>query len=737
MRHFILALAALVAWQALTLPGAAAPPPGRSERVVGPGVTLIREFRPDVPTYFHVLKVDLRHPHVRIGSEKLDLFKGEKVATTVARLNGAGEKVIAAVNGDFWTNQPRSFLPIGYFVARGMIYSNPATQGRSILATLASGEVVFTVVTQEVVLTLDNIDQPVRIPNLNSVRTSDSLTLFTPVFDSAIPVNPTRKLLRFALLSGRFLPNEPATLQYMGPITDAEPNGPTSGSLILALPADDPQAALLADLQPGTVGLLLARVPEVDGVITNAIGGGPRIVRDGQVKVEWREERMGESFGIKHPRTAAGISKDGSTLILAVADGRQPALSSGMTLDELAQLMLEEGAHDAINLDGGGSSTMVVRGEVVNSPSDAGGPRTVANAFAVFSTAPDGLPAARLLLDAPASVLRLPVGASTTARIEVVDEFYSPVPADGIEMRADSSSESVAAEVEGGVLRIRAVGPETATVMVSCDGLAPAQLRIQPVAVDRIEVAPEALVLSTDEEETLEVRLLDAEGQPITLLPGIVTISGGEGVAIDEYRITGRSTGSSHLTVTAGETSATVPVHVNRSRTVTLHSFDTPPTTTLRGVLFDESTSRAERETSVLPREGDASTAMVYTLLPGGTSKAALPIGAAIAERPAKLGVWVYGDASENWLRCELLDANSHRFLLDFTDGSKGITWKDEWKRIEVPLSSVIPYHDNPTARLEFPATVSEIYIAQTQEARKGSGRLLFDGLDAIYPPAD
>lgn len=77
----------------------------------------------------------------------------------------------------------------------------------------------------------------------------------------------------------------------------------------------------------------------------------------------------------RHPRTAAGLTADGERLILTVIDGRQPAWSVGMTLPELADLMVEFGAFEAINLDGGGSSSFVYRDPetnkvVQNRPSD-------------------------------------------------------------------------------------------------------------------------------------------------------------------------------------------------------------------------------------------------------------------------------------------------------------------------------------------------------------------------------
>ena len=72
----------------------------------------------------------------------------------------------------------------------------------------------------------------------------------------------------------------------------------------------------------------------------------------------------------RHPRTAIGMSKNGETAWLVVADGRQPDFAMGMTLPELTDFFEELGAYNAFNLDGGGSSTMVIQDEVVNRFSD-------------------------------------------------------------------------------------------------------------------------------------------------------------------------------------------------------------------------------------------------------------------------------------------------------------------------------------------------------------------------------
>jgi exopolysaccharide biosynthesis protein len=107
-------------------------------------------------------------------------------------------------------------------------------------------------------------------------------------------------------------------------------------------------------------------------------GAAPLLVSDGRVAVDAAGEGVtvpgDPSFGYAwasepQPRTSAGISKSGD-LILVTVDGRQPRYSEGVTLAEEASLMRSLGAVSAMNLDGGGSTAMAVKGKLVNRPSD-------------------------------------------------------------------------------------------------------------------------------------------------------------------------------------------------------------------------------------------------------------------------------------------------------------------------------------------------------------------------------
>jgi hypothetical protein len=120
------------------------------------------------------------------------------------------------------------------------------------------------------------------------------------------------------------------------------------------------------------------------------VNGGPRLLRDGRPDITAQAEGFNHAdpafwyaFGLRrNPRTIAGVTASGRLLLVAV-DGRAPGYSAGLNFEEEAGVMRALGARDAVNLDGGGSTTMTIRGLVVTRPSDATGERPIADAIVV------------------------------------------------------------------------------------------------------------------------------------------------------------------------------------------------------------------------------------------------------------------------------------------------------------------------------------------------------------------
>ncbi len=131
--------------------------------------------------------------------------------------------------------------------------------------------------------------------------------------------------------------------------------------------------------------------------VEEAVSGFHMLVEDGRDVVERTAFGLPAGFVGVNPRTAVGVDKDGATLWLAVFDGRQKGVSEGITLHELGRYFLDLGAYQALNFDGGGSTTMVLQDprtgghELVNTPSD-NPPRLVANNLGVILVPPARLP---------------------------------------------------------------------------------------------------------------------------------------------------------------------------------------------------------------------------------------------------------------------------------------------------------------------------------------------------------
>lgn len=114
-----------------------------------------------------------------------------------------------------------------------------------------------------------------------------------------------------------------------------------------------------------------------------AVGGGPVLIHDGRIWITNKEEQLfSRRDQDRHPRTAMGYTKDGHLIILAV-QGRSPGIAEGATLEEVAKMLLDLRCFEAVNLDGGGSSCMLVNGKETIKPSDKEGERPVPAVFLI------------------------------------------------------------------------------------------------------------------------------------------------------------------------------------------------------------------------------------------------------------------------------------------------------------------------------------------------------------------
>jgi hypothetical protein len=126
------------------------------------------------------------------------------------------------------------------------------------------------------------------------------------------------------------------------------------------------------------------KIPFAKWKMKTAIGGGPVLVQNGKIKITNEEELKfaGKAINDKHPRTCMGYTSDGYLIIMAI-QGRFPGIADGATLEQEAKLLIDLGCTEALNLDGGGSSCLLINGKETIKPSDKTGERPVPAVFII------------------------------------------------------------------------------------------------------------------------------------------------------------------------------------------------------------------------------------------------------------------------------------------------------------------------------------------------------------------
>jgi hypothetical protein len=355
-----------------------APQDARRAETVAPGVEHIEIRRGDFSVglgpdrwTIHVLVLDPARTRLSLGRAR-DKGVGTETTSSMAGRRAA----LAATNGGYFrTEGAYRGEPAGIVLSSGKVLSEPSRK-RPGLAVSSKGPKTWLAVVDvafraEVVASKSARR---RVDGVNRPRLDNELILFTPEFDRTTLTGPEG--VEAVVDKGR-----------VAAVREGKGDSPIPRGGWVVSGHGAAAAWLKANVRVG--GRLETRTdvrlsPKPGFIPDFVLGGGPRLIRQGRPAAAADPGIYGPGFSeARHPRTAVGLRADGRVLLVAV-DGRQPERSVGMTIAELTALLLELGAVEAVNMDGGGSTTMVVRGRVVNSPSDLTGERPVGDALLVF-----------------------------------------------------------------------------------------------------------------------------------------------------------------------------------------------------------------------------------------------------------------------------------------------------------------------------------------------------------------
>lgn len=371
----------------LTLGWASGCAPGDAKtEELAPGVVYHKIHLLEGPWWIHVVELDL--PRAWAGGVRLRTAMAHSERGSVQKTSSLASGALAAINGDFLYTSKTSHTA-GLQIHEGSLIHTP--QRRSAFAISESGEPLIAVYQMELGL-LTSGGQDLRAQGFNRAPGNEELVVYN--HHAQVWHDSVRAALGFQLqgLGGTSIINDTVSARVLQVRRRSWPLFLERGQWLVATGAQYAGAGTIA---PGDTVRLYCRLLPAREKLSEAIGGGPRILRDGYVSVEVEKERLSRTFADeRHPRTAIGYSQNEQVLFLVAVDGRQPGYSVGMSLQELAEFMRlrladfsvsKENAYQGLNLDGGGSTTMVVNEQVVNSPSDPTGERSVANALLVVA----------------------------------------------------------------------------------------------------------------------------------------------------------------------------------------------------------------------------------------------------------------------------------------------------------------------------------------------------------------
>ncbi|HEY0636740.1 MAG TPA: phosphodiester glycosidase family protein, partial [Pseudonocardiaceae bacterium] len=704
----------------------------RRERPVAPGVTLASfdRYGPDgwsgTPTWLRgdSLTVDLTR-----GTVADYLFPGRVAAAAPLSTLAADAGAVAAVNGDFFDIN-NSSAPLGVGVRGGELIQSPHADpaARRSAVTFpedagglgAIGEVFFegTVTLPAGTVPLAGVNKP-GLP-------AGGIGAYGPAWGT---------YCRCVATAGAAAVTEVEVLGgVVTAVRDRAGEGPVPpGGVVLV--GREAGAATLAALAVGDPVAVAHSVRSEQGQrIRAAIGGRQLLVVNGV------PQRAGAGDNAPTaPRTAVGFSRDGGRMFVLSLDGRQPAFADGVGLDELATMMAGLGAWSAVNLDGGGSTTIVARTPgaatpgLENSPSD-GAERPVPNGLGLFTPAGSGRPhgywvetavrperASGATAVAPGRPERVFPGLTRRLTAAAYDETYGPA-AGTPRWRTSSAAHGVVDR--DGVFRGVRPGPVTA---IAADGRGVrgelALTVLNPLA--RLDFTADRLALGgAGQSATVGVVGYDRDGASAPVEPADVRLEH-DGALLDvapgadgRFTVTARGgSGATLVTAVVNGVRTVLPVTVGLDE-VPLADFEDPAGWSYSG-------ERAPGSVGPAPGNDGAGLRLSYdftTSTQTRTGGALAPSGLVVPGQPRAFRLWVRSAGRGEWPSLQAWDGAGQ--LLAAMRAPHLTT--PGWQRLEFTVPSGTRY----------PLTLRRFYAAETRADASYRGELVIDGLTALVPPS-
>lgn len=468
--------------------------------------------------------------------------------------------------------------------------------------------------------------------------------------------------------------------------------------------------------------------------VEEALGGNAILVKNSQV---YQTPQTGSE---KEPRTAVGIKEDGD-VFFAVIDGRQEPYSAGISMPDLAQLMIDLGAVTALNLDGGGSSTFTTRElggdqlEVDNKPSDRT-ERSVANSWLIVTEEPSD----HIFASAHIKPYDQSFTPGSTINFTALgrDKSMAPAPLPDAALTWGLSDPSFGEIAENGTF-VSSGKTGQFSVLLKQDGKEVGRNIVEIAQPDEMSFSSAEMTAARNSAINLGLTTIFQKREVNWKLEDIeFEIPEGMGT-IDEAGVlhTGSQNVAGMITARLKGTSLSAQLKVSVGK--------------LPEVMFDfeadlgswktSTANRGEKGTLGLSkypepvRFGNQSLKLDYDFT---NSQVGTTLGVyagpgsntAINDNPTGIGMWIYAtpEAQGYWLRMMIVDGNNKNQTINLTDEKPGIDWTG-WKYVEaeIPASFIGPFKLSGTQAIRMMSTKSGITGPMTK------GAIFVDNIRAVY----
>ncbi len=681
--------------------------------IVGPGVTHYHQVIDSGPWNINVIKIDIQNSWLKFQSVKAGnkLMAFEKTSSMAARNNFEEHRVVAAINGDFYNTSTGE--QIGTQVANGELLK-VTTDWLNVAFDIDKNPMIGLQNFSGSVITNDSTRS---ISGVNKIRDTDELIFYNSFKGSTTSTNQYGTEVRIIPIDNWFVND---TIRCIVDTVMAGVGNVSIGTNKAVLSGHGIAGAFLVNNlnEDDTIKIVLRLTPALPK-IEQLIGGNTWLVQNGNVN---------QDNGDRHPRTAVGFNQDSTQFFMFVVDGRQPGLSIGMSYKELGDYMKTWGVHNGLNLDGGGSSTMVVRGAIVNSPSDIGGERSVANSLLLISNAPTG--ALTYLRITPNELFALG-GSSVNLSTSGFDQYYNPVSitSGSIIWSCDPAIGSI---TQSGVFTA-AIDTVSGYIYAAVGGIIDSAL-VHLTKISQIVLEPNPVILQPGQSQQMTATAYDNYGNLILLQQTDFqwSVTGDLGSISEGGYFTATNTGIGQIIAEIDTVSGSVPLTVGTSATIVIDDFSDLSGYTLTGTKVNLTQCSLVYDSTNFISD-PSSGKLIYSLTTGGTSALYLNKEIQISGTPEKLSIQIYGDGKKHWLRGEFKDVDNEIFIINFTSGDPGIDWINEWRYIEVNLNDAVPSWVNPNAILTFPIKWTRTYLVETNDAKKDNGAIGIDDFRAHF----